>query len=71
MLDELIKSELEQLPAVLRVKEVATYLRLPLSRCYELVASGEIDSIRFGRSVRIPRQALVDLFERANKHGCE
>ncbi|MGI6400426.1 MAG: helix-turn-helix domain-containing protein [Bacillota bacterium] len=71
MLDELIKSELEQLPAVLRVKEVATYLRLPLSRCYELVASGEIDSIRFGRSVRIPRQALVDLFERASEHGCE
>lgn len=71
MMDDLIRSELDKLPAVMQVKEVASYLRLPLSRCYELVASGDIDSIRFGRSIRIPRQALVDLFERASEHGCE
>jgi excisionase family DNA binding protein len=59
----------EQLPAVLKVREAAAYLRLPLSRCYELVQRGEIGSIRFGRSVRIPRQALIDLLTRTSGRG--
>lgn len=69
MQNDLLTRSPEQLPAVLRVKEVAAYLRLPLSRCYELVARGEIGSIRFGRSVRVPRQALVDLLARASGRG--
>lgn len=67
--DDLLTREPGDLPAVLRVKEAATYLRLPLSRCYELVQKGEIASIRFGRSVRVPRQALVALLARANGRG--
>lgn len=66
---DLTRLDPAQLPAVLRVKEVAAYLRLPLSRCYELVQRGEIASIRFGRSVRVPRQALIDLLTRTSGRG--
>ena len=45
-------------PALLRVEEASRYLALGRTKTYELVAQGEIPSIRFGRSLRIPREAL-------------
>lgn len=49
------------LPHVYKVKEVAGLLRIPLSRMYELVESGEIPCIRLGRSIRIPRSVVERL----------
>lgn len=44
---------------VLRVPEVAAILRIPRSRAYALVQSGEIPSFKVGRrSVRVLRRAL-------------
>ena len=42
----------------LKVPEVAEVLRIARSRAYELVAEGEIPSIRIGRSVRVSRSEL-------------
>ena len=42
----------------LKVPEVAQVLRIARSRAYELVGSGEIPSIRIGRSVRVSRKEL-------------
>lgn len=42
----------------LKVPEVAEVLRIARSRAYELVGSGEIPSIRIGRSVRVSRKEL-------------
>ncbi len=42
----------------LKVPEVAEVLRIARSRAYELVGSGEIPSIRIGRSVRVSRREL-------------
>lgn len=42
----------------LKVSEVAEILRIARSRAYELVAEGEIPSIRIGRSVRVSRGEL-------------
>src|SRR5215210_769059 len=42
----------------LKVPEVAEVLRIARSRAYELVAEGEIPSIRIGRSVRVSREEL-------------
>ncbi len=42
----------------LKVPEVAKVLRIARSRAYELVGSGEIPSIRIGRSVRVSRREL-------------
>jgi excisionase family DNA binding protein len=42
----------------LKVPEVAQVLRIARSRAYELVAEGEIPSVRIGRSVRVSRMEL-------------
>lgn len=42
----------------LKVPEVAKVLRIARSRAYELVAEGEIPSVRIGRSVRVNRGEL-------------
>ena len=42
----------------LKVPEVAEVLRIARSRAYELVAEGEIPSIKIGRSVRVSRKEL-------------
>lgn len=42
----------------LKVPEVAEVLRIARSRAYELVGSGEIPSIKIGRSVRVSRREL-------------
>ena len=47
----------------LKVPEVAKVLRIARSRAYELVGSGEIPSVRIGRSVRVSRRELVRWIE--------
>lgn len=42
----------------LKVPEVAKVLRIARSRAYELVAGGEIPSVRIGRSIRVNRREL-------------
>lgn len=42
----------------LKVPEVAGILRIARSRAYELVADGEIPSVRIGCSIRVNRKAL-------------
>ncbi len=48
----------ERHPEWLKVPEVAEVLRIARSRAYELVGSGEIPSVRIGRSVRVNRKEL-------------
>lgn len=41
------------------VKETAALLRIPLTRCYELIHAGELPAVRIGqRSIRVPTQEL-------------
>ncbi len=47
----------------LKVSEVAQVLRIARSRAYELVGSGEIPSVRIGRSVRVSRRELDQWLE--------
>lgn len=44
--------------ALLRAEEVARLLGIGRSKTYELIASGELPSLRIGRLVRVPRHAL-------------
>jgi excisionase family DNA binding protein len=48
----------QEVPLLLRAPEVASLLGISRARAYELVATGALPSIRIGRSVRIPREAL-------------
>jgi excisionase family DNA binding protein len=49
---------MEEKQEFLKVPEVAKVLRIARSRAYELVAEGEIPSLRIGRSVRVSRSDL-------------
>jgi excisionase family DNA binding protein len=50
---------IEDLPLVLTVEEVAAALRVSRTTAYEGVRTGEIPSVRIGRSIRIPRHMLA------------
>ena len=44
--------------ALLRAEEVARVLGIGRSKAYEMIARGELPSLRIGRLVRVPRHAL-------------
>lgn len=50
----------ENLPPVLKVKEVAALLRISRSQAYELIARRVIPSVRLGKSIRVSRAALEE-----------
>jgi len=59
-------SALATLPEVLTAREAAAILRVGRNQLYQAVARGELGAVRIGRSIRIPKQALLDLLASAN-----
>jgi excisionase family DNA binding protein len=57
---------LATLPEVLTVREAAAILRVGRNQLYQAVARGELGAVRIGRSIRIPKQALLDLLTPAS-----
>lgn len=51
---------LDDLPFALRVEDLMPILNIGRNTAYELVRSGQIRSIRIGRQLRIPRDAVVE-----------
>ena len=56
----------DSLPLALTVLEAGQVLRVGRSVTYELVRSGQLRSVRIGRSIRIPRDALVEYLQLAS-----
>jgi excisionase family DNA binding protein len=50
---------LEELPEMTMPQEAQAFLRLGRSKFYQLLHSGELQSVRFGRTYRIPRAVLA------------
>jgi excisionase family DNA binding protein len=48
----------EMLPDYLTPEEARAYLNLGRTTLYDLVRRGEIPAVRFGKVLRIPREAL-------------
>lgn len=57
----------ESLPLLLIVGEMASVLRIGRNSAYQLVKDGNIQSIHVGRSIRIPRNALIQFMERTQQ----
>ena len=55
---------LDELPLALRVEDLMPILGIGRSTAYELVRSGQIRSIRIGRQLRVPRDAVVEFLGR-------
>ena len=51
----------ENLPQYLTVEEVRVVLSIGRSKIYDLIQKGDIASVRFGRVVRVPKEALRGL----------
>jgi excisionase family DNA binding protein len=54
-------SALARLPEVLTAPEAAAILRVGRNQLYQAVARGELGAVRIGRSIRIPKHAMVAL----------
>jgi excisionase family DNA binding protein len=56
---------LATLPEVLTAREAAAILRVGRNQLYQAIGRGEVGAVRIGRSIRIPRQALLTLLAAA------
>jgi excisionase family DNA binding protein len=50
-------------PDVLTVPEAAALLRAGRNQTYDLIRRGELHAVRVGRSLRVPKAALVRFLE--------
>ena len=55
-----IYHSIEDLPLVLRVEDLMPILCIGRNTAYELIRCGQIRSIRVGRQLRIPKQAIIE-----------
>ena len=49
-----------EIPTLLTVEEVAAQLRIGRNSAYNLVKSGQIKSIKIGRTIRVPKLAVLE-----------
>ena len=59
-------SALATLPEVLTAREAAAILRVGRNQLYQAIGRGQLRAVRIGRSIRIPKQALLDLLAAAS-----
>ena len=57
---------LQNLPLVMSVPEMAAILGIGRNSAYHLVKTGKIRCIRIGKNIRIPQAALLDFFSIKN-----
>lgn len=55
--------DLHELPVTLRVEDLMPLLGIGRNTAYELIRSGQIRSVRVGRQIRIPRDALLEFLD--------
>ena len=55
----------DNLTLVLRVKDLAEILSISQNMAYALVRSGQIRSIRTGRTYRIPKDAVIEYLKKS------
>lgn len=56
--------DLHELPVTLRVEDLMPLLGIGRNTAYELIRSGQIRSVRIGRQIRIPRDALLEFLRK-------
>ena len=57
----------DELPLTLRVEELMPILGIGRNTAYELVSCKKIRSIRIGKQLRIPKDALVEYLSSENR----
>ena len=57
----------DELPLTLRVEDLMPILDIGRNTAYELIRCGPIRSIRIGKQLRIPKDALVEYLSDENR----
>ena len=57
----------DELPLTLRVEDLMPILGIGRNTAYELVRSKQIYSVKIGRQLRIPKDALVEYLSGGNR----
>ncbi len=52
-------------------QEAADLVRCSRQTIYGMIRRGELEAVRFGRRLLVPRRALEKYLRRAEKHGCD
>lgn len=65
--DKIPKKEFESVAQILTVPELARALRVGRTTAYEIVRKGLIPSMRVGKVIRIPRQALENFLQKGGR----
>ena len=55
---------LDELPLALKVEDLMPILGIGRNTAYELVRSGQIRSVKVGRQIRVPKDAVVEFLSR-------
>ena len=55
---------LDDLPLVLRVEDLMPLLDIGRNTAYELIRCGQIRSIKVGRQIRVPKEAVAEFLSR-------
>ena len=56
--------DLHELPMTLQVEDLMPILGIGRNTAYQLIRSGQIRSVRIGRQIRIPREALLEFLRK-------
>lgn len=56
---------INELPLILTVEDLMPVLCIGRNAAYDLVRSGQIRSLRIGRQIRIPREAVIEFISGA------
>ena len=51
---------MEDLPLILKVEDIMALLNIGRNTAYEIIRCGQIRSIRVGKQLRIPKQAIIE-----------
>lgn len=62
--------DLQDYPDVMSLKEVADYIHISKDTVRKACLTGELKHIRIGRLYKIPKEQLIEFFEKA-KYGGE
>lgn len=60
---QMVYTALSELPLVLSVQQLMEVLGIGRNTAYAMVRSGRIKSVRTGKQIRIPKEALIEFLQ--------
>lgn len=56
---------LENYPDILTIKQLKEVLKISQNKALDILHNGEIQYFRIGRSIKIPKKAVIDYIEKS------